>query len=180
MVIFIMYNRVMKNKLQKNLTLKSQILILIGVLIVVVLGALYPKLFPSLSDRERVSFRGCIDGDTARFQIGNSVEKVRFIAVDTPELTSNDFYAKEARDYTCSRLGAAQQIELEYDPLADDSDKYGRKIAWVYVDGDLLQKEIVAQGFGKVRYVYDKYKYVDELNALQKEAKKARLGVWRK
>ena len=180
MRLFIMYNRVMKIKLKKNLSLKSQMLAVVAIAIVVVLYALYPQFFPSGNKRDVVTYAGCVDGDTARFKIGNKVEKVRFIAVDTPELTTNDYYAKQARDYTCGRLEKAEKIELEYDPKADDTDKYGRKIAWVYVDDNLLQKEIIKEGYGKVRYIYDKYLYVDELNALQKEAKSARRGVWRK
>lgn len=128
---------------------------------------------------EGVVLSKCVDGDTAHFEVDGELEKVRFIAVDTPELKSKDKYAAEAKEYTCSRLQEAEVIELKIDPLAKEPDKYGRLIAWVYVDGELLQKELVEEGLASVKYIYDDYLYVNELYKVQDQAKQQKIGIWK-
>ena len=126
-----------------------------------------------------VTVNKCVDGDTVHFDVDGKVEKVRFIAVDTLELKDKDPLAYEAKDYTCERLKAADTIELKIDPLAKEPDKYGRLIAWVYVDGELLQKELVEKGLASVKYIYDDYLYVDELYHLETQAKHTKIGIWK-
>ena len=129
--------------------------------------------------KEEVSLVKCVDGDTAIFKINNKEEKVRFLAIDTPEITTNvEFYGNEAKEYTCNRLTNATKIELEYDPKAS-KDKYDRLLAWIYVDNILLQKEIVEKGYGNVAYVYDKYMYINELCDLQESAFNNKIGIWK-
>ena len=125
-----------------------------------------------------VKMSSCIDGDTARVVLKDQEVKLRFLAGDTPELSSKDYYAREAADYTCNRLLSAKEIVLEFDPLADEEDKFGRKLAWVFVDGELLQEELVDKGYARVRYIYDDYKYVDRLKRLEKNARRNQIGVW--
>lgn len=127
---------------------------------------------------QKVSLVSCIDGDTARLKMKGKVEKVRFIAIDTPELNSNDYYAKEAAAYTCAKLKEAKSIDLQFDPKSDIRDKYERVIAWVYVDEVLLQELIVQEGYGKVHYIYDNYLYVNKLLSLESKAKQAKIGIW--
>ena len=125
-----------------------------------------------------VTYIDANDGDTARFLINGENVKCRFIAIDTPEITSDDPYSKEAREYTRERLDNASDIKLAIDEKSDEYDKFDRLIVWVFVDGELLQKELVKNGLAKVKYIYDDYKYVDELNKLQDYAKDNKLGIW--
>ncbi|QIK69781.1 thermonuclease [Erysipelothrix sp. HDW6C] len=162
----------MKNKHYRKLPVYQQLLIIIILLIL----AFFIQKWNQIP-KDDVTLSRCVDGDTAVFKVKGTEEKVRFIGVDTPELTSNDYYAKEASDYTCERLKSGT-IKLEYDSASDERDKFGRLIAWVYVDDELLQRELVAGGYAKVRYIYDDYMYVDELNRLQRDAKKKKLGIW--
>ena len=69
-------------------------------------------------------------------------------------------------------------IELEYDEGSDREDKYGRQLAWVFVDGELLQRELVAQGLAEVKYIYGDYAYTEELYQIQEQAKRERLRIW--
>lgn len=134
------------------------------------------------TQRSVVSLSSCIDGDTIKVKDGSEVYLVRFLAIDTPELRVGDRYAPEpyaekAADYTCERVKSAKKLEVEWDDLATE-DKFGRKLGWIFADDELLQKELLENGFAKVRYIYDDYKYVSELNAIQKQAKKAKVGLW--
>ena len=134
--------------------------------------------------KEKVKFVKCVDGDTAKFERNNKVFTLRFLAVNTPETKSPkkgvEFYGKEASNYTCKRLQEAKTIEIEYDNKSERKDRYGRNLGWVFLDDKLLQKDLVENGYAKVDYVYDKYKYVEELKEIEKKAKEAKKGLWQK
>lgn len=129
-----------------------------------------------------VKLAKCVDGDTAHFMVDNEKVSTRFIAIDTPESVhpNKDIepFGKEASDYTCKALQDAKKIELEYDPKSEEKDKYGRAIAWVYVDDTLLQDTLIKKGYAKVAYLYDDYLYTDKLEESQKVAKSEQLGIW--
>ncbi|WP_331836916.1 hypothetical protein [Erysipelothrix piscisicarius] len=76
-----------KNK-QKTANMLLKIT-LFAVLVIVFILTEFMK--PNInSNKEQVTLSKCIDGDTAQLNIGGKKEKVRFIAVDTPELRQND------------------------------------------------------------------------------------------
>lgn len=132
-------------------------------------------------DSKAVELVRCVDGDTARFMVNGVEETIRFLAIDTPETvkpgTPVQPYGKEARDYTCNILTNASEIKLEYE-TKNQTDKYGRSLAWIFVDGELLQKNLIHKGFGKVAYLYGDYKYTDELKNTEIIAKESNLGIW--
>lgn len=130
-------------------------------------------------DRKTVTLTKCTDGDTAHFLVDGSDTTVRFLAIDTPEYTKEkEPYGKEASEFTCSALKQADQIELEYDEGSDLSDKYGRQLAWIFVDGKLLQRELVANGLAEVKYIYGDYAYTEELYQAQEQAQQVHVGIW--
>lgn len=128
--------------------------------------------------KEKVKLSKCSDGDTARFIINGEDRKVRFLAIDTPEVDKNEPFSKEAKEYTCNVLKKAKEIYLEYDGNSDKEDKYGRVLAFVYVDDKLLQKELISNGYAKVAYIYGDYEHVDELREAEKLAKNNNMGIW--
>lgn len=124
----------------------------------------------------------CVDGDTAKFIIEGGEYSTRFLAIDTPETKHPkkgvEPFGKEASNYTCKRLKNAKKIVLEYDDNATKEDKYGRRLAWIYVDDSLLQKELVKKGYAKVAYLYGDYKYTSSLKSAEKQAKIKKIGIW--
>ena len=129
-----------------------------------------------------VQLEKCTDGDTAHFMIAGEDVTVRFLAIDTPETKhpakGEEPFGREASEYTCSALQKATVIELEYDEGSDREEKYGRQLAWVFIDGDLLQEHLVELGYAKVAYLYGDYKYTDQLLEAEKRAKASHLGIW--
>lgn len=127
-------------------------------------------------------FSDCVDGDTIKVVIDDEVKTVRLLAIDTPETvkpgTEVQPYGKEASDYTCDKITNASKIELEFDPNSDKTDKYGRTLAWVYVDESLLESELISLGYAKVEYIYGDYLYTDNLYKLEEEAADKKLGIW--
>ena len=129
-----------------------------------------------------VKFKTCIDGDTAIFLYNNEKIKTRFLAIDTPETEYSSKgeqpLGKEASDYTCNKLKSAKEIVLEYDDKSDETDKYDRHLVWVWLDSKLLQKDLVSKGYAKVTYLYNDYKYTDELIKEETKAKEKKIGIW--
>ena len=134
------------------------------------------------AEKVAVKFEGCVDGDTIKVMLDNKKTTVRFLAIDTPETVhptkGEETYGKEASNYTCDKVKNAKKLELEYDEGSTKTDKYSRALAWVFVDDNLLQKDLVSLGYAKVAYLYGDYKYTDELKEIEKTAKSKKLGVW--
>ena len=78
------------------------------------------------------------DGDTITVQVGERTEKVRILGADTPETVDPrkpvQCYGPEASAHTKARLKPGTRVQLETD--AEVRDKYGRLLAYVYVDGE--------------------------------------------
>lgn len=136
----------------------------------------------SANEKREVQFSECVDGDTAWFLLDNEKVKFRFLAIDTPESVHPtkkvETFGKDASEYTCNRLKNATKIEVEYDEKSGKTDKYGRNLGWIWVDGTLLQEELIRIGYASVAYVYGKYHYVDSLCYAQSIARKDSLGIW--
>lgn len=134
-------------------------------------------------ETKKVTLEKCVDGDTATFkdESGNTF-KTRFLAIDTPESVHPtkevQAYGKDASEYTCDKLTNAKEIILETDEKSNKEDKYGRYLAWVFVDGELLQNELIKEGLAKVAYLYSDYKYVDTLKGIEEVAKQEKKGIW--
>jgi len=129
--------------------------------------------------KEKVYLDKCIDGDTVSVMDKNkNIYKVRFLAVDSPEIDKNEPYSTEAKDFTCKLLSSAKTIYLEKDKNADEEDKYERKLRWVWADNTLVQSELINNGYAKIFYLYDDYKYTKELYEFEKHAKDEKLNIW--
>lgn len=131
---------------------------------------------------EVVNFSDCVDGDTIKVILDKKEYTVRMLAVDTPESVHPtkgvEYYGKEASEFTCTSVKNAKKLELEYDDDSDKEDKYGRLLAWVFVDGKLLQEELIKNGYAKVAYLYGDYKYTEKLESVQEKASAKEIGVW--
>ena len=95
-----------------------------------------------------MQFYAKVDGDTAKFEFSNGdVVTCRFLAVNTPETVKPNSPVEnggpEASSFTENALKNASVIELEYDSNSDLYDKYGRLLAWVWIDGELLQSQLI-------------------------------------
>lgn len=92
-----------------------------------------------------------VDGDTARFYDRNSSTpntsfSVRFLGIDTPESTKEiEAWGKAAAAFTKERLQNAKTIVLEAEGSRIDT--YGRYLAFVWVDGILLNLELVQEAY---------------------------------
>ena len=116
-----------------------------------------------------------IDGDTIIIDTG---QRVRYIGIDTPEVyPQQEAYGREAWQ-TNRRLVEGKKVHLERD--VSQTDKYGRLLRYVYVDGVFVNAELVRQGLAEAKAYPPDIKYQDILEQLEKEARQARRGMWAK
>lgn len=121
-----------------------------------------------------------IDGDTIEVNIGGTIHKVRYIGIDTPELTDErpEFYAlaQEATRYNRD-LVEGKTIRLEKD--ASETDRYGRLLRYVYVESVFVNAELVRQGLAWAKSYPPDTKYQDTLEKAEAEARQDKVGLWR-
>ncbi len=156
--------------------------VILSIIILLFLGIIVFIGMQLRSNRVKVLLDHCIDGDTASFLIDGKKQSVRFLAIDTPEVTMGKIeeYGKEDSEYTCNLLKEGQDIYLEYDSHSERYDKYGRLLAWVFVDYNNLSELLLSKGYAKVQYIYGAYQYLDVLCRVQEESYDNRLGIWKK
>lgn len=130
-----------------------------------------------------VTLNNCVDGNSARFMLGVNEIKVKFLGVEseenkvdeTVEETNND----SIDEYVCNALKKAKTIKIEYEPNVEKEDKFGRVEAWVFLDGQLLQEDLVKNGYARIMYVNSDFTYLDKLQEAQDFAKENNLGLWK-
>ncbi|GKU80845.1 thermonuclease family protein [Niallia sp. NCCP-28] len=132
--------------------------------------------------RVNVSLEKAIDGDTISVRYKGNKESVRFLLIDTPETAHPRLgaqpYGKEAKEFTKQIVENADTLELEFD-IGQNRDKYGRLLAYVYADGEMVQKQLLQKGLARVAYIYDpNTRYVDVFTTIQKKAQKLGVGIW--
>lgn len=119
-----------------------------------------------------------IDGDTIVLENG---ETVRYIGIDAPETEHPskpiEYYGKEATE-TNRRLVENKIVRLEFD--AQKRDRYGRLLAYIYVDTIFVNAELIKQGYAKVSTCPPNVKYQDIFLKLEREAREKGQGLWAK
>jgi micrococcal nuclease len=114
-----------------------------------------------------------IDGDTIEIAGG---AHVRYIGIDTPETyPKTEFYGPEAKAKNIE-LVEGKLVTLEKD--VSETDKYGRLLRYVYVDGVFVNGELVLLGYARAVAYPPDTRYQWQLEQLEKEAKAAKRGIW--
>lgn len=120
-----------------------------------------------------------VDGDTVKVKVAGNFLDVRVLLIDTPETkkpnTPVQPFGPEASAFTKNFLDG-KNVTLE---LSKDKDKYGRSLAYVYVDGVSLQEELLKRGLARIAYVYEKNApHLNEYKAIEEKAKQQKIGIW--
>lgn len=121
-----------------------------------------------------------VDGDTIHVRIGNRVEQVRYIGINTPELhhprKGEEPGGREA-GLKNGELVAHTRVRLELD--VQSRDRYGRLLAYVWVGDVMVNAELVRLGYAQVMTVPPNVRYQALFLKLQREAREAARGLWR-
>ncbi len=120
---------------------------------------------------------GQIAGKVTHIAAGDSISiyykgkewKIRLAGIDTPEIGQP--YGNQAKKFT-SMMVFAQTVTINTKGM----DRYGRTIAEVRLkDGQNLEHELLRNGLA---WRYKRYSKNKTLDALEKEARAAKLGLW--
>jgi micrococcal nuclease len=123
-----------------------------------------------------------IDGDTVKIKMTNGNEEtVRLLLIDTPETVHPSKpvqpFGPEASKFAKELMPSGSKVEVETG--IGERDKYGRLLAYFYVDGKMVNKLLLEKGLARVAYVYaPNTKYLDELENIQKQAQQDEIGIW--
>lgn len=117
-----------------------------------------------------------IDGDTVKIETG---ETIRLLGIDAPETNHPDLpeqkFGKEAKKYLSDRI-LNKICFFEYDKN-NKYDVYNRILAFVYLDGNLINAEMIKNGYAYV-YLKSKNKKTNEFLMLEDVARKQKKGLW--
>lgn len=115
-----------------------------------------------------------IDADT--IELNNNVS-VRLNGISCPE--KNEKFSAEAIDYL-TQTALNQKVTLDYQPNYT-KDSYGRTLAYVFINGQHLNEQLIRQGFCTVTIYSKRAKliYQDELLQAQEKAKQEKVGLWK-
>ena len=116
------------------------------------------------------------DGDTLTLSSG---EKVRFLQIDTPEISPAECYGAQAHKALVDIIGKSS-ITLESDSVSDDKDKFGRILRYVKVGKVNINLKLVEIG-AATPYFYkgEKGKYSAQLLKAAQNAKAKKIGLWK-
>lgn len=131
-------------------------------------------------ETEAATVTRVIDGDTIEVEKDGETETVRLLLVDTPETKhpTNPVqpFGKEASQFATAEL-EGKTVQLEYD--GPKRDKYDRLLAYVWIDGEQFNEQLLTEGLARYAYVYNPpYTYSEELKKAESEARKAERGIW--
>lgn len=139
-------------------------------------------LVPQKKENKWKSFSATVtkvyDGDTVKLLSG---VKVRLLGIDTPEIHHPDLpvekYGYKAYYYLKNRI-LGKTCKIEYN-TSEKYDKYGRLLAYIYLDNVFINGELVEKGFA---YIYNRSegKKSGELRRLEQEARENNKGLWKK
>lgn len=108
------------------------------------------ELSKALYEKDYATVNRVIDGDTI---VTDEGIHVRLLGINTPE--KGEKYHDEAKNFLESLI-LNKTVLLEYGP--ERTDKYGRTLAYVILDGENANVKQVEDGFANF-YIYDKDKY---------------------
>jgi micrococcal nuclease len=121
-----------------------------------------------------------VDGDTIDVLIDLGFDilfqsRVRLAGIDTPESRTKDLKEKalglESKEYLKKHLKDAKSVVIKTEKM-DSSEKYGRILGWVYINGDTesLNDKMINDGYA---WGYMGDAKVKDFDALEKARKKS-------
>jgi len=130
---------------------------------------LTPTPTPIIGEQARVL--RVIDGDTIEVALNRRNRRVRYIGINTPE---RDEPCSNAATAANRRLVGGRDVTLVRG--AEETDRYGRLLRYIYADGIFVNEALVREGFAE-NFVWEpNTRFADHFRALEAEARAAGRG----
>jgi micrococcal nuclease len=122
-----------------------------------------------------------VDGDTLKVEMPDRTT-IRVLGMNTPETVDPrkpvECFGREASQRAHALLDG-RSVWLEHDASQGREDRFGRTLAYVWLgDGRSFEETMIAEGYAH-EYTYDlPYRYQDNYNAAEADAREAQRGLW--
>ena len=121
-----------------------------------------------------------IDGDTLLISMYGTEVTIRLIGIDAPESVHPDVEKNtpegEQAALWLKQYMAGKRVTLEYDQELND--RFGRTLAYVYVDGFMLEDVLLTTGLARTITMEPNTRYQHHFELLEKEAREGGSGFW--
>ena len=114
---------------------------------------------------------GVSDGDTITVLVNKTSVKVRLYGIDCPE--GGQDFGNRAKQFT-SGMVFEKTVTIE----VHDTDRYGRTVANILVNGKSLNEELVRAGYAWVYPQYCKIQVCKNWYQYEAEARSKKIGLW--
>jgi micrococcal nuclease len=122
---------------------------------------------------------GVVDGDTIEVARGAETVTVRLLGIDTPETHHPtkpvECFGPEAATYTDEQL-LGRSVQLETD--IEERDRYGRRLAYVNVDGERFNDELLRHGYARLLVIEPNHTHARAMLREELDAKRSGRGLW--
>ena len=127
-----------------------------------------------------VAVKYVIDGDTLVTEDG---EHIRFLGIDSPEIwkkkgdKQDEPWGRDAANFVKVLLPSGSEVGLAFEAGAVEG-AYGRKLAYVIVDGELVNGLLLKEGYAGYNDFGNELKYKDYLKKMERKARVHGKGIW--
>ena len=111
---------------------------------------------------------GVSDGDTISVMHEGKAEKIRLYGIDCPE--KGQPFGTRAKQFT-GNMVFGKIVAVKPTTI----DKYGRTVAWVYLDNACLNKKLLEAGLA---WHYKQYSSDEDLALFEIDARTKKIGLW--
>jgi len=112
-----------------------------------------------------------IDGDTIDVNINGTVERIRYVGVNTPERDEPCYSEASAAN---ASMVEGQTVRLERDQT--NRDRFDRLLRYVYVGDTLVNRELIVQGYGEAVLYQPDNRHFTEFSNLERQSANASRG----
>ncbi|MEM5772802.1 MAG: thermonuclease family protein [Candidatus Aenigmatarchaeota archaeon] len=124
----------------------------------------------NLPETQRRLVTKVLDGDTLELENG---DRIRLLGINAPEL--GEAFSEEAK-LALEEMVLGKVVKIEKD-AAWNKDKYGRLLRYVFLEGKLVNCEMVRLGLAE-SIAEKEVKYYNCFKEAEQEAKEKKLGIW--
>ncbi|MFZ3046822.1 MAG: thermonuclease family protein [Desulfatirhabdiaceae bacterium] len=115
---------------------------------------------------------GISDGDTITILDSTRTQhKIRLWGIDCPE--GHQDFGSKAKKFT-SNLVFGKTVSV----MPEDTDRYGRTVGTVMIDGKTLNEELIKAGFAWVFIRYCNKPVCEQWKRYEEAARRGRVGLW--
>lgn len=128
---------------------------------------------------EEARVRRVYDGDTIEVEFRGETERVRYIGIDTPEMSDPRPAIEEmAREAAAANRALVDDraVRLEFD--VQERDRYGRLLAYVWVGDTLVNERLVRDGFARAGSYPPNVRRQDRLRRAERAAREDGRRLW--